>query len=99
MISVMGTPGMSSRCKYHYLVDGPWTIGTNLWKIYDYLLKIIDIQIGILHALVRTSSLCKVQDTVSLKLHQVVKFLMQSCTMKRKTPIISVMGCPLNLNS
>ena len=89
---------MASRCKYHYLVDGPQTFGTNL-KIYDYLLKIIYIQIGILCALVRMSSLCKVQDTVSLKLHWVVKFLMQSCTMKRKTPIISVMGCPLNLNS
>ena len=100
MIAVLGTPGMASRCKYHYLVDGPQTITTNL-KIYDYLLKIIDIQIGILGALVRMSSLCKVQDTISLKLHRVVKFYfwMQYCTMKRKTQIISPMGCPLNLNS
>ena len=74
MIVVLGTSGMASRCKYHYLVDGPWTIATNL-KIYDYLLKIIDIQIGILGALVRMSSLCKVQDTILLKLHRVVKFL------------------------
>ena len=71
---VVGTPGMASRCKYHYLVDGPWTLATNL-KIYNYLLKIIDIQIGILGALVRMSSLHKVQDTISLKLHKVVTFL------------------------
>ena len=67
MIAVLGTPGMASRCKYHYLVDGPQPIATNL-KIYDHLLKIIDIQIGILGALVRMSSLHKVQDTISLKL-------------------------------
>ena len=73
MIVVLGTPGMASRCKYHYLVDGPWPIATNL-KIYDHLLKIIDIQIGILGGLVRMSSLQKVQDTISLKLHRVVKF-------------------------
>ena len=74
MIVVLGTPGMASRCKYHYLVDGPQAIATNL-KIYDYLLKIINIQIGILGALVRMSSLLKVQDTILLKLHRVVKFL------------------------
>ena len=74
MIAVLGTPGMASRCKYHYLVGGPQTIATNL-KIYDYLLKIIDIQIGILGALVRMSSLHKVQDTILLKLHRSVKFL------------------------
>ena len=74
MIVVLGTPGMASRCKYHYLVDGPWPIATNL-KIYDHLLKIIDIQIGILGALVRMSSQHIVQDTISLKLHRFVKFL------------------------
>ena len=73
MIAVLGTPGMASRCKYHYLVDGPWPIATNL-KIYDHFLKIIDIEIGILGALVRMSSLHKVQDTASLKLHRVVKY-------------------------
>ena len=36
----------------------------------------------------------KVQDTISLKLHRVIKFLMQFCTMKRKTRIISQMGLP-----
>ena len=72
MISVLGTPGMASRYKYHYLVDGPQTIDTNL-KIYDYLLKIIDIQIGIISTLVRMSSVCNVQDTISLKLHRVIK--------------------------
>ena len=38
MIVVLGTPGIASRCKYHYLVDGPWPIATNL-KIYDYLFE------------------------------------------------------------
>ena len=73
MILVLGTPGMASRYKYHYLVDGLEPIDTNL-KIYDYLLKIIDIQIGIMGTLIRMGSLCKVQDTISLKLHRVITF-------------------------
>ena len=46
---------MASRCKYHYLVDGSHTIDTNL-EIYAHLLKIIDIQIGIIGTLVRLSA-------------------------------------------
>ena len=72
VILVLGTHGMASRCKYHYLVDGPHTIDTNL-EIYAHLLKIIDIQIGIMGSLVRLSSVPKVQDTISLKLHRVIK--------------------------
>ena len=73
MILVLGTHGMAGRCKYHYLVNGPQTIDTNL-EIYGHLLKIIDIQIGIMGTLVRLRFIPKVQDTISLKLHRVIKF-------------------------
>ena len=55
MISVLGTPGMASKCKYHHLVHGPHKINTKL-EIYSCLLRVIDVQIGIMGALVRQSS-------------------------------------------
>ena len=74
MISVLGTPGMASRCKYHHLVHGPHKSNTNL-EIYCYLLKGIDVQIGIMGALVRQSSRPKVHGMISLKLHRFIKFM------------------------
>ena len=74
MISILGTPGMANRCKYHHLVHGPQKFDMNL-EICSCLFKVIDVQIGIMGALVRQSSVPKVHDTISLKLDRVIKFM------------------------
>ena len=65
---------MANRCKYHHLVYGPSTVDSNL-QIYKSLVKFLDVQLGIVGAMVRQSSCPKIQDAISLKLHRVIKFM------------------------
>ena len=65
---------MANRYKYHHLVYGPRTIDSNL-QIYKSLVKFLDVQLGIMGAMVRQSSCPKIQDAISLKLHRVIKFM------------------------
>ena len=65
---------MASKCKYHNLVYGPQTIDSNL-QIYKSLVKFLDVQLGSMGAMVRQSSCPKIQDTISLKLQRVIKFM------------------------
>ena len=73
IILTFGENGMANRCKYHHLVYGPRTIDCNL-QIYKCLVKFLDVQFGIMGAMIRQSSCPKVQDAISLKLHTVIKF-------------------------
>ena len=49
IILTLGQHGMASKCKYHNLVYGPWTIESNL-QIYKSLVKFLDVQLGIMGA-------------------------------------------------
>ena len=44
-------------------------------EVYGCLVKVIDVQIGIMGVLVSQGSVPKVYDTISLKLHRVIKFM------------------------
>ena len=89
---------MASKCKYHNLVYGPQTIESNL-QIYKTLVKFLDVQLGIMGAMVRQSSCPRIQDTMSLKLYRVIKLWMPFCTMKKGILIFFVMVYHINYNS